>query len=116
MNQQAEAVAEPPVESVGVARGHQRQPHRLGGHKGAVVAHHRAGGNLSHPHHARLPCEHRLQLGARGGQRLRFRRLGRLKLRVEARRQAVERQPGPQHRLHPVAGGKGGNLRGLPSQ
>ena len=44
-HQQAEAVAQPPVESVGVTRRHERQPHRLRGHKGAVIAHHRAGWN-----------------------------------------------------------------------
>jgi hypothetical protein len=67
---QAEAVAEAAVEAVGVAHGDQREAHGLGGHKGAVVADHRAGGNAAHAGDGcRLPTENRLQAMAGGGYR-----------------------------------------------
>ena len=103
-DQQAEAVAKPAIETVGVARGDEREAHGLGGDKGAVVADYRSGRNIAHADHARFPGEDGLEVGAGGGQRSVADRLA--EGRIETRNDAVERQAGAKHGLQAVARGE----------
>ena len=103
-DEETEAVTEGAVESVGVAHRNQREPHGLSGSEGSVVADDSAGGNGTDAHDGGLPGEHGLELRVSRSEGWRLREF---EGRVEAGRDAVEREAGAQHRFHPMTGGDG---------